>query len=102
MKGLIMTMPPCVHVNQVREVTPAADGCQDCLAAGSSWVHLRLCMTCGHVGCCDSSPNRHARLHSHAIGHPIVQSFEPGEDWWWCFVDEVAFEVADAPSYAHS
>jgi hypothetical protein len=101
MKGLIMTMPACIHVNQVREVTPAADGCQDCLAAGGSWVHLRLCMTCGHVGCCDSSPNRHARLHSHAIGHPIVQSFEPGEDWWWCFVDEVAFEVSGAPSYAH-
>jgi hypothetical protein len=98
-----MTMPACIHLGEVRrDVTPAADGCQECLESGSSWVHLRLCMTCGHVGCCDSSPNRHARLHSHAIGHPIVASFEPGEDWWWCFVDEVGFEVADAPSYAHS
>jgi hypothetical protein len=102
MEALIMTVPPCPHIGEVRDVEPAADGCQECLATGSIWVHLRLCMVCGHVGCCDSSPNRHARAHSHAIGHPIVQSFEPGEDWWWCFVDEVAFEVADAPSYAHS
>jgi Zn-finger in ubiquitin-hydrolases and other protein len=61
----------------------------ECLASGDSWVHLRLCRTCGHVGCCDDSKNRHARKHSSATGHPIISSFEPGEDWSWCFVDEV-------------
>jgi hypothetical protein len=64
------------------------EGCEACLQAGSAWVHLRLCLTCGFVGCCDSSPNRHARRHAHFAGHPIVRSFEPGEDWRWCYVDE--------------
>jgi hypothetical protein len=78
------------HLSMVRPVKPKTpDGCEECMAIGSPWVHLRLCLTCGHVGCCDSSPNRHARWHAHAMGHPIVQSYEPGEDWRWCFVDEV-------------
>jgi Zn-finger in ubiquitin-hydrolases and other protein len=72
----------------IRDVTPSANGCEDCLRIGSWWVHLRLCLICGHVGCCDSSPNRHARQHFHATGHPIIQSFEPGEDWRWCYVHE--------------
>ena len=77
------------HLRLVRPVVPQTpEGCAECLATGSPWVHLRLCLTCGHVGCCDSSPNRHARLHAHAVGHPIVRSFEPGEDWRWCYVDE--------------
>jgi uncharacterized UBP type Zn finger protein len=76
------------HVTAIRPVTPSADGCEECLAIGSPWVHLRICLTCGHVGCCDSSPNRHARKHFHQTAHPIIQSFEPGEDWRWCFVDE--------------
>jgi Zn-finger in ubiquitin-hydrolases and other protein len=77
------------HLSLVRPVTPLTpEGCQECLEIGSPWVHLRLCLTCGHVGCCDSSPLRHARAHAYAIGHPIVQSFEPGEDWRWCYVDE--------------
>jgi hypothetical protein len=82
---------PCEHVSQVkhRDVKRPAKGCEDCLKMGGQWVHLRECLTCGHVGCCDSSPNRHARAHAHAGGHPIVRSFEPGEDWRWCFVDEV-------------
>jgi len=75
----------------VRPRTP--DGCEECLKSGSWWVHLRLCETCGHVGCCDSSPNKHATKHFHASGHPIVQSFEPGEDWRWCYVDEVEVQV---------
>lgn len=79
----------CPHVSLIRDVTPSADGCEDCLRIGSGWVHLRLCLQCGHVGCCDSSPNRHASKHSHAVGHPIVRSFEPGEDWRWCYVDEI-------------
>ena len=77
------------HLILVRPVAPRTpEGCEECLRLGTSWVHLRLCLTCGHVGCCDSSPRRHARGHAYAIGHPIAQSFEPGEDWRWCFVDE--------------
>ncbi len=79
----------CEHVSAIRTVTPSAEGCEDCLAIGGEWVHLRLCLTCGHVGCCDSSPHRHARKHFHTAKHPIIQSFEPGEDWRWCFVDAV-------------
>ena len=79
----------CVHRGAIRRVLPSAAGCEECLAAGDSWVHLRICMTCGHVGCCDTSPNKHAAAHHHASGHPIVRSLEPGESWGWCFVDEV-------------
>jgi Zn-finger in ubiquitin-hydrolases and other protein len=97
-----MTTPACAHLDDVRDVTPAADGCQDCLAIGGRWVHLRMCMTCGHIGCCDSSPNKHATAHFHEVGDPLVQSYEPGENWWWCYVDQIAFEVEGAPSYSHS
>jgi hypothetical protein len=80
----------CPHVTLVRPVSPhTAGGCEDCLMLGTTWVHLRLCMTCGHVGCCDSSPQRHARAHAHLAAHPIVKSIEPGEDWRWCYVDEI-------------
>ena len=82
---MMMTDP---HLDMIGPVTPRASGCEECLLTGSAWVQLRLCLTCGHVGCCDSSPNRHARRHFHATNHPIIQSFEPGEDWRWCFVDE--------------
>ncbi len=92
----------CTHLDEIHDVTPTGDGCEDCLATGGRWVHLRLCMSCGKVGCCDSSPNRHATAHHHASGHPIIQSFEPGEDWWWCFADQLAFEVPDAPSHQHA
>jgi len=78
----------CKHTNEIRDVKPSANGCEDCLKMGGRWVHLRLCLSCGHVGCCDSSPNRHATKHFEASKHPIVQSFEPGEDWRWCYVDE--------------
>lgn len=93
---------PCSHVEQAREVAPSAQGCEDCLRTGDRWVHLRICMLCGHVGCCDSSPNRHATAHWHDTEHPLVRSFEPGEDWWWCYADQAAFEIAGsapAPSY---
>ncbi len=83
----------CAHLGQIHPVTPRTpNGCEECLAMGARWVHLRLCMTCGHVGCCDSSPNRHATKHFHAQRHPIVRSFEPGEEWGWCYVDEVMFD----------
>ncbi|EHK87500.1 hypothetical protein SZMC14600_10328 [Saccharomonospora azurea SZMC 14600] len=95
---------PCEHVELVSSVEPSADGCEDCLRTGDQWVHLRICMSCGHVGCCDSSPNRHATVHWHSRPeHPIVRSFEPGENWWWCFPDARLFEVASAaPAPSHS
>jgi uncharacterized UBP type Zn finger protein len=98
-----MTTTVCDHLDRIANAEPQTDGCQDCLAIGGRWVHLRRCVTCGHVGCCDSSPNRHATAHVAEQDHPIVQSFEPGEDWLWCYTDEVAFEVADLiPSPSHS
>jgi uncharacterized UBP type Zn finger protein len=84
-------MGTCEHVKQLPDGDPAPgtpEGCQECLQMDARWVHLRLCLECGHVGCCDSSPNRHATAHYHEERHPIVRSFEPGEDWRWCFVDE--------------
>lgn len=82
----------CSHGSFIRDVQPHSDGCEECLKIGGWWVHLRLCMTCGKVGCCDSSPNRHASRHAREAGHPIVRSLEPGEDWMWCFIDEVVLE----------
>jgi len=86
-------MDDCTHLDTIHDVRPSADGCEDCLKIGSGWVHLRMCTQCGHMGCCDSSPNKHASAHFHAVKHPIMASAEPGEDWLWCFVDEVAFEL---------
>jgi hypothetical protein len=86
----------CTHTDQVQaSVEPSANGCEDCLAMNGSWVHLRLCLGCGHVGCCDDSPNRHARGHAGSTGHVIVQSFEPGEDWVYCFQDGAFWETLD-------
>jgi uncharacterized UBP type Zn finger protein len=73
-------------------VVAGSPGCQECLAAGGRWVHLRLCTTCGHVGCCDSSPGHHATAHFEVTGHPVIRSYEPGEDWAWCYPDEEAAE----------
>ena len=89
-------MSRCTHLDQVEFATVPEDvaGCEDCLRTGERWVHLRMCQTCGHIGCCDSSPNKHATAHHDATGHPIVRSAEPGEDWIWCYVDELAFTVA--------
>ena len=85
----------CTHLNQVLDVTPRTpQGCEECLKTGSHWVHLRLCLECGHVGCCDNSPNRHATRHFHTTSHPLVRSFEPDEDWAWCYVDEIFMEPA--------
>ncbi len=78
----------CSHRKEIRDVTPSARGCEDCLKTGDRWVHLRLCLSCGYVGCCDSSKNKHASAHAGKAKHPIVRSFEPGEDWMWCYVDE--------------
>jgi uncharacterized UBP type Zn finger protein len=88
-------MASCTHLDSVKilRLPDAVDGCEDCLAMGGRWVHLRICLQCGHVGCCDSSPNRHASGHARSAGHPIVRSIEPGEDWSWCFVDELAMRI---------
>ncbi|MEV4196162.1 UBP-type zinc finger domain-containing protein [Streptomyces toxytricini] len=84
-----MSTYPDPHLAMVRPVTPRTpEGCEDCLRLGSPWVHLRLCLVCGRVGCCDSSPMRHARAHATDTGHAVVRSFERGEDWRWCFVHE--------------
>ena len=81
---------PCTHRGLIQPVTPRTpQGCEECLAIGDTWVHLRLCLICGHVGCCDNSKNKHATRHFHATEHPIIQSFQPGEDWQWCYVDQV-------------
>ena len=79
----------CEHLKETPKVSPSGAGCKECLEMGDDWVHLRLCLTCGHVGCCDSSKNKHATRHFHATKHPVVRSFEPGENWRWCFVDQV-------------
>jgi uncharacterized UBP type Zn finger protein len=90
-------MSACPHVDEVTvlELPPEVGGCEDCLASGGKWLHLRICLSCGHVGCCDDSPNRHATAHHHATSHPIIRSLEPGEEWSWCYVDEVGLLIED-------
>ena len=90
-------MALCSHLDQVTvtELPEAVDGCEDCLATGDKWFHLRICLECGHVACCDDSPNRHATAHAREAGHPIIRSLEPGETWSWCYVDEVGMVLPD-------
>jgi hypothetical protein len=86
-------MQACSHLKQMRDVSPHTEGCEECLQMGDKWVHLRLCMECGHVGCCDSSKNKHATRHFRHTKHPIVRSLEPGETWGWCYVDSVMLDL---------
>ena len=88
-------MAACTHVDTIEltELPASVDGCEECLASGGKWCHLRICLSCGHVGCCDSSPGRHATAHAGSSGHPIMRSIQPGEDWSRCFVDEVAMVI---------
>lgn len=79
----------CTHRDLIADVQPSGNGCLECLRIGDTWVHLRMCMICGQVGCCDDSKNKHATKHFHATGHPIMKSLKPGDDWMWCYVDEV-------------
>ena len=90
-----MSDAPCSHLESVlvTELPDPIAGCEDCLASGGWWVHLRMCLTCGKVGCCDNSPNRHATKHFRESGHPVIRSAEAGEDWSWCYVDEVALAI---------
>jgi len=85
----------CSHLNSLRAVRPSAIGCEECLSIGSAWLHLRLCRTCGHVGCCDLSPHRHVTAHFHATRHPIIEGYDPPEGWGWCYIDEIFLELAD-------
>ncbi len=84
--------PSCSHRDQIRDVKPNSTGCEECLKTGESWVHLRMCLKCGHVGCCDSSKNRHATGHFQATGHPVIRSLQPGESWRWCYVDRITVD----------
>ena len=88
------TPDTCTHLDTIGDPDASGDGCQECLAMGDRWVHLRRCTQCGHVGCCDSSKNKHATAHFRGTGHPIIQSFQPGESWYWCYEDELMFELA--------
>jgi uncharacterized UBP type Zn finger protein len=88
-------MTNCPHLEEIeRDIHARTRGCEECLKMGASWVHLRLCLTCGHVGCCDSSQNKHATKHFHATQHPIIKSMEPGEDWGWCYVDKLTLDFS--------
>ena len=90
-----MSTSGCSHLGDVAvlELPAEVAGCEDCLRSGGKWLHLRICLTCSHVGCCDDSPNRHATAHNHETGHPIIRSLEPGEDWSWCYADELALVI---------
>src|SRR5437879_12129044 len=91
----------CSHLDQIMDVTPSSTGCEDCLAQGRrDWVHLRMCQVCGHVGCCDQSPGRHATAHFRRVAHPLIRSFEPGADWYWCSLGSIASALAGAPPAA--
>jgi uncharacterized UBP type Zn finger protein len=85
----------CQHLDEFEPVPARTLGCEECLKLGTPWVHLRLCLTCGHVGSCDSSPGRHATKHFQRTGHPVVASFEPGERWAWCYIDQVELPVPE-------
>ncbi|MBT1071102.1 UBP-type zinc finger domain-containing protein [Pelotalea chapellei] len=82
----------CSHLDHVQRPAPKTNGCEECLKSGDSWVHLRLCETCGHVGCCDSSKNKHASRHFHTTNHPVIKSFQPGENWRYCYLDDQIVE----------
>jgi hypothetical protein len=98
-----MSATECTHTDSIEQVEPSnMSGCSECLKTGDRWVHLRLCLTCGEVGCCDSSPNQHASRHAAATGHAIAASFEPGEDWAWCYVDEVVLDASPLGLPSHT
>ena len=90
-------MSACTHLGriEVTELPQSVEGCEDCLRTGGVWLHLRICLTCGHVGCCDDSPNRHATAHYRTSGHPLIRSLEPAEEWSWCYEDEVGMIIRE-------
>jgi uncharacterized UBP type Zn finger protein len=93
-RRILVAVAICSHLDQITIQPPdSVPGCEDCMRTGDRWVHLRVCLSCGHVGCCDSSPNKHASKHADEVGHPIVRSAEEGETWCWCYADKVMFEI---------
>jgi uncharacterized UBP type Zn finger protein len=96
-------MSTCTHLDQVHvtRLPESVSGCEDCLTMGGEWLHLRICLECGHVGCCDDSPHRHATAHANATDHPIIRSLEPGEEWSWCYVDQLAMLIPDVHGMTH-
>jgi hypothetical protein len=93
MQGRDLLNQRCSHAASIKKVHPSARGCEECLKIGQEWVHLRICRTCGHVGCCDQSPGKHATKHFHATQHPVIEGYDPPEGWGWCFVDEVFIDL---------
>ncbi|MFN2581729.1 MAG: UBP-type zinc finger domain-containing protein [Candidatus Dormibacteria bacterium] len=92
----------CGHLETIKGVTPSGSGCVECITIGRhDWLHLRVCQVCGHVGCCDQSPGKHATAHYHAVGDPIIRSYEPGEEWYYCYPDDMLFELENAPPAPH-
>jgi len=83
---------PCEHTSSIRKVAPSANGCEDCLAIGAKWTELRICLACGHVGCCEDSPHAHALAHFQATGHPLIAAWERGPQWIWCYEDRIYFD----------
>ena len=82
----------CVHKEMIKDVTPSGRDCAECVKSGDVWIHLRMCLTCGNIACCDSSKNQHAKKHAEQANHPVIRSFQPGETWKWCYIDEVMFD----------
>jgi uncharacterized UBP type Zn finger protein len=93
-------MTACQHLGQAKDLQPANHVCEECIKLGDRWVHLRLCLTCGNIGCCDSSKNKHATKHYHETAHAIMRSIEQGEEWGWCYVDEIAFDFSRGVKHA--
>ncbi|MGI8988319.1 MAG: UBP-type zinc finger domain-containing protein [Bryobacteraceae bacterium] len=93
-------MKTCEHLKEAEDLQPSRHVCEDCVKTGDSWVHLRICLSCGHVGCCDSSKNKHATKHFHASRHPMIRSIEPGERWGWCYVDELQYDLSNGVKHA--
>ena len=90
----------CEHVKDAKDLQPSSRVCDDCVRTGDHWLHLRICLTCGHVGCCDSSKNKHATKHFHSSRHPMIRSIEPGEEWGWCYVDEISYDLSRGSKHA--
>jgi uncharacterized UBP type Zn finger protein len=96
-------MPSCTHLGsvQITQLPASVEGCADCLKTGGEWLHLRFCLSCGHVGCCDDSPGQHASHHAEDAQHPLIRSLEPGEEWSWCFIDELAMMIPEIHGHTH-
>jgi uncharacterized UBP type Zn finger protein len=95
-------MKNCEHLTQAHDMEPAHRVCEECAKTGDTWVHLRQCLVCGHVGCCDSSRNRHATKHFKATQHPVIRSIEPGERWGWCYVDQITYDLSRGVQHARA